>query len=385
MASNPHSDDELDRLLGQARWPEPRDEQFARLADGWRRMRRARRRRQIGLGVLATAATVLVIAAVVARRTSQQGPQTIVAVRDRKATEEEPPGEAPPEPPKTVRPATPERWAVEPRDPNVYERVVLIDMMKKGRPTTAAVDEDLVERMIVALGKDAEADVHEGLVALSDNLAQYEPQLAEAAGKGSPQRRLGAARLLSRIGSRRSLPALVESMADPATRDAALVGLGRLASDRELARSAARTRDPDLRSQLLRLLLERGTNEAVALYLGFVNAPAFRDEALDAVDMLDNPPADELLAYLESPQGSLRLAAALALSRVPDAAVVERVCASVLGIGRQEALIALLLNQSEKATGCLNRARNDVYLVASLRAAEQRLNSLQVSRGGHLP
>jgi hypothetical protein len=281
--------------------------------------------------------------------------------------------------------AASERRTVVSRDPNAYERVVLSHLMPKRKQLSRTAQQALVEELIAALASDADADIEERLSSLPSNPARCEAQLASAVRQGPPERRLGAARLLSRTGTRRSVPVLVELTADPAARDAAVVGLGRLVADRDLAQLASQTRDLELRGRLLRALLERRTPESVALYLEFVNGTATQAKALEVVAQIENPPADQLLVYLDNPQNSLRLAAALALSRLSDPTVVERLCASVWGIGRREVLIALLLSRSKEAAGCVQHARENLYLVASLQAAEQQLDSLHIPRGGYLP
>jgi hypothetical protein len=49
------------------------------------------------------------------------------------------------------------------------------------------------------------------------------------------------------------------------------------------------------------------------------------------------------------------------------------------GIGRQEALVALLLSSNAQAADILSRARHDLYLVASVQAAEFELHLLSNS------
>jgi len=393
MSSHKHSPDdgELDRLLRQARWPQPRDEQTARLADHWRRMQFARRRRRLAFGGLAIAASILLVAALLTWRDSVTGRPEVASDSDNRPTEAPRPSTAPPKvaPSQIHQPSRPTDRAARSRDPNLYEQVILMRTTAKRRPRAAAINREdravLVDELIDVMAKNPQADVEERLVSVQDDLARCERLLWKAVRKQSGERRLGAARLLSRLGTPRSLPVLMELASDPATHAAAVLGLGRLASGPDLAQLVAIEPDAGLRRQLLRMLLARGTPESVGLYLAFVNETGSRSEALGVLAEMNDPPADLLLAYLESPHHAVRLAAALALSRLSDPAVVERLCASVAGIGRREALIALLLSSSEKATGCLNEARENLYLVASVRAAEQQLESLQISRGGNLP
>ncbi len=393
MSSHERSpdDNQLDRLLHQARWPEPRDEQTARLGDHWRRIQTARRRRRLAFGGLAIAASILLVAAILIGRDSTTGRPEVASDSDNHPTEALRPSKAPPKvaPSKSPQPAPATDRAVVSRDPNLYEQVILMRTTARRRPRAAAINREdravLVDQLIDVVAKDPQANVDERLNSLHADLPRTERLLWKIVRQASGKRRLGAARLLSRIGTPRSLGVLMELASDPATHESAVLGLGRLAAVHDLARLASIEPDAELRRQLLRMLLARETPESVGLYLGFVNEAGSRSEALGVLAEMEDAPAELLLGYLESPQRPVRLAAALALSRVPDPAVVERLCASVWGIGRQEVLIALLLNRSDQAAGCLNQARENLYLIASVRAAEQQLHSLQILRGGNLP
>ena len=196
---------------------------------------------------------------------------------------------------------------------------------------------------------------------------------------GDPRERRGAAIALSRIGTPRSLNVLVDLTRDPLTHAAAVSGLCRLGRAVDLASLATVEADSKLRRKLLATLLERQTEESVGLLLDFVRSPGFRADALAAAETVEQPPVDLLVGFLESPQKSTRLAAAQALGRLPDVDLPERLSGSALGgIGRQEALVALLLSPNAQAASFLNQARQDLYLVASVHAAEQELHSLEI-------
>jgi hypothetical protein len=252
-------------------------------------------------------------------------------------------------------------------------------------PRKAPRDEASFYEFVAAAGPNGAAAIAMRFGELRVDIPRLERQLWTSVRPGDGKRRLAAARLLAHIGSPRSLPVLVELAADPLTHEAALGGLGRLADDRDLARLAAVEPDERLRRQLLGVLLARGTSESVGLYLELVQHRNTRSDALAVLAQMEHPPADALLSYLESPQGAWRLAAAQALSRIADPAVFERLCQSLGGIGRQEALVALLLSPSPRAAECLNHARHNVYLVAAVQAAERQLHSLGIQRGGNVP
>jgi len=155
-------------------------------------------------------------------------------------------------------------------------------------------------------------------------------------------------------------------------------------AEREIATTAeARGASADDLS-LDRLLASRSPLDA-ARFLMLVAQPTTQKEALAALERTTNPPIDNLAAFLDDPRRPVRLAAAHALSTLDDPLAIERLSQSVGGIGRQEALMALLASRSPRASQLVDAARRDVYLMASVRAAEQQLMSLQSENGEHLP
>ena len=388
----PNNESEFDRLLGHAQWPEPRVEQVSRLEDRWRTI--SRRRVRLMYGVCATAASVLVIAGFFAFRTKETGskPITVAGGEPADNTDTKDPPFSEPVPLRTQPPALvssaaqpePAVWSAQPRDANTYEQVTLMTVSAERRsnrraPAKPEPDDSLLEDLILALASDPRADVDERLASVERDLARYERSLWELARRGSSERRRGAARVISRIGTAQSLPILADLMNDPTTHEAGILGLCRLASVADLARLATIELDPELRRSLLSTLLARRTEESVGLYLGFVNDQNFRTDALVAAATATEPPVDLLLAFLENSQKSWRLAAAQALGRLPDPDIAERLSESVFrGVGRQEAIIALLLSSNAQAVGFLNQARQNLYLVATVQAAELQLRSLAI-------
>ncbi len=374
MSPNEHLDDELDRLLEQARWPATRTDQLARLRDRWHRLRH-RRRRRFTAG-LAAAAALLVAAGITLWRSSGTAEAPPVA-------QAEPP--APPTVAEQPPDASPDHAAGEAivgRDPNLYERVVLAATMPS--PDGQVIDIEQVERLIAALADDPDANIA-GDVASPRRFARHERRLWKAVRGDDAKRRLGAARLLARVGTRRSLPVLEELLADPATHAAALRGASRLVDDRSLARLAAAEPDAALRRELLQTLAARDSRAAAGLYLEFVRDERSGSEALKAIVDSQRAAVDQLFAYLESPQPAVRLSAARALAALTDPAVIERLAQSLDGIGRREAIVALLSSPSAEAARYVDQARQNLYLVATVRAAEQQLHSQFPSRGGPRP
>ncbi len=158
-----------------------------------------------------------------------------------------------------------------------------------------------------------------------------------------------------------------------------------MADERGLTELIAAEPDGRLRRNLIQTLVVRGTPTAVSRYLNLLGSPALHLEALAAVAEMDDPPIDALAKFLDDPRPPLRLAAAQALATRTEALAVKRLSQSVGGIGRQEALMALLASPSRQAASLVNEARGNLYLMASLCAAEQKLETWKTQSGGNLP
>ncbi len=390
MNFHQHSGDdrELDRLLEQAAWPEPSAEQIDRLRARWRAIVRSRRRQRVG-AACAVAATLLVAATIFAVRSVDSQPKPIARQEAADGANGMRADSSSSPPATSIQPtqgnAKLDSAVVESREPNLYERALLARKAverRKEEPNTPRQEPHAttVEQLVAALANDPRADVEAQLALASRHLARSERRLWEMAASADARQRRGAAIVLSRIGTPRSLNVLMNLTRYPDTHPAAVAGLCRLAAASDLANLASVEVDPPLRREVLAALLERQSQEAVGMYLQFVRSPDHRADALAAAAKVEQPPVDVLVGYLESPQKSTRLAAAQALARLGDVDLPERLSASALGgVGRQEALVALLLSRSAQAASFLSRARADLYLVASIYAAEQEAHSLTLA------
>ncbi len=271
-----------------------------------------------------------------------------------------------------------------PRDPNLYERVLLAGVFTQSQSANRVAEKNsqtraTIEALITAFADDADPDLGDRLSAVDLERQQLEPFLWDVISQSDASRRLGAARLLARIATARSLGMLVDLVNDPATRNAALPAVARLSSAGELAQLVSVEPDAELRRNLLQSLVERRDDEAVGWYLRFVNATASQNDALAALDHCADPPVELLLGYLNNPRRWVRRAAARSLARLPDPRIADELSGAVLeGFGRQEALLALLMSSSPEAERVLDQARRNLYLVAAVRAAEVELRSLTV-------
>lgn len=214
---------------------------------------------------------------------------------------------------------------------------------------------------------------------LAPQPVRYEPALCAilrtpAATAAGQSRRLAAARLLSQLGTRRSIDLLNRLAAEPDLHDAAVIGLARWANEDQLDHLIVAERQPELRRLLLTSLLERADAPALERYLLFVNDPAWNDLALGAAQETTRAPVEQLFDCLEGQQVSLREAAAKTLANLPDPLVLNRLAEHVMqNVSRREALVGLLASPYPQAADFLQSAKQDLYLMAAVQAAESEI------------
>ncbi|HEY4313752.1 MAG TPA: hypothetical protein VGN12_30205 [Pirellulales bacterium] len=374
----PHDDRDaaLDRLLSEARWPEPTTDQIVRLRDRWRKLNRAsRRRRQLltAFGV-AAAASLLIVGSWnswwLNRVPNVQIPHARELARagnDGRAVPSAIAGQG--------RGVGPQLPLV--REPTLYERVVLTRPIsirqKREFPRTTAKRKSAAAAQARANWNTllAEAalitpeELARGTGRLTTNAIQYQQQLRKSAQRHTDRLIADTA---GAIRHARELSISLRSHAQ------AVESLARQGELQDVVNWLVREPDRGLRRRLLVELVSRGNDESVGIYLAFVARPECRVEALSALADADQPPIAVIIAYLGSSNVPLRNAAALALGTSSDPEVVRALVSSLDDARlRQPALVALLLNRTPQAATVLNEAREDIYLVASVRAAELEL------------
>jgi hypothetical protein len=413
------SDQRLDRLLDQARWPEPTEDQLARLRGQWRELNRELnqqrpRRTYLRVAGMAAAASLLVVAGTLAWRGAQRAedpaaiPQAVVpevaVPQIAKPQGSNPLDEGSPRIVLNEQPGA--RGGLSPHNPTLYEQVLLAGSFpapKAASRTNEPRQRQIVRRPLPAMAKEPHSRVavtqkspgasrvattaNREFAALAavvgeinkslSNPARCEPLLWKAIREQTGLSRTGAVELLALVATERSLPMLAELANSPDTHDAAIHGLARLAPAADVAYLAARETGPELRRELCAALVARRTEQSVRFYLELVARPELRRDALDALADAQPLPGELLLTFLRSSDGRSRLAAAQALGRVDDPAIVDALRQSLAENGnRHDALVALLLNPTPQAAAVVNAARADLYLVATVRAAEIELHQL---------
>jgi hypothetical protein len=131
---------------------------------------------------------------------------------------------------------------------------------------------------------------------------------------------------------------------------------------------------PTMRQKLAQYL----SNGEVEVYLSYVRNPATRSVALAAADDVAHPPLQSLLAALDDPHESIRIAAARTLGHidgpVTTAALIQRINDRS---SRREALAALLFSDGPEANRFVRSAQNDPHLGAEVRSLQLQRSTLQ--------
>lgn len=387
MSANPSNDDrDLDQLLGMAQWPAPGPEQVSRLRAKWRSLRAARVRYRRGQAAMLAAAAVLLVAIgwIASRQRNERDGQLAVHRQPDPAINSPAVG--------ATRAADSGSTIAKLRahdagqtllvqSPTLYERVVLSETMpltKKHAATTAHKRRGRQTTMARAQsGPSVRWDnpLAAGILVTARRAGET------AGGLIAQQNRWRASVSRTTVefvaGTAVSIERAVRLARNASPHGRAIEDVVARGSVSDIANVLVREPEPDFRRRLLVELLTRGTTESVDSYLGFVANPVSRSEALAALAAAPRVPSDVLLDYLRSPRVPQRYAAALALGRISHAAVIDALGASLADAGsRQQALVALLINPNARAAEIIDRAREDLYLVASVRAAELDLHRL---------
>jgi hypothetical protein len=331
MSTQRPADDDLERLLAEAKWPELESPELAetvdRLSHAWHELRRAeppRRKRAaarwawVSIGSLAAA--VIIATSVLVLRGLPSAKQ--------------------------------------------HEQAALLTNLGTGRPATTR--DQLRSRP--SRSEHSGSARQDGSIAVAEDAVKLSPQPAEPLVRepNTYERVL----LLAQARARAERTAIKSAVVTMATRG--------LVPGVE-AQSTSPAEMP------LDQHLASGSPLAVARFLALVAEPSQREAALAALKRTKNPPIDSIAVFLDDPRRTVRLAAAHALSTLDDPQAVEQLGQSVGGIGRQEALMALLASRSPLASDLVDAARQNLYLMASVRAAEQQLLTLQTENGENLP
>ncbi|HEX5442502.1 MAG TPA: hypothetical protein VFW87_01675 [Pirellulales bacterium] len=293
-------DDALDRLLAQARWPEPEPRRVARLQAYWQRLsQRPGRRGTPRFAILALAAGLMLATG-----------------------------------------AACWRWVMSP----------------------APLGEALPGAAPLLVGAESERD---------DSRSDTGHAPAQARGHSTTASNDGLTWV--RAPNRYEQVVLFSAHAGPqsATEGAESTSLAPVAA------LPANTNSPtrETQSSPWRDLLRRADAQSISVYLAAVERGD--RAALAAATESKQPQLELLFGCLAGPVVERRVAAAVALGRVPQPEVTDQLCQYVLnGVCRQEALVGLLSRQDAAAAKFIEQARADRHLAAVVSAAQWQLDSL---------
>ncbi len=392
-----HEPDALDSLLRKAQWPEPDDQALDRLRSRWRRARGGPRR-YLALALAVAASLALLAAggwlwfagtsAKVRRGLADPGyvPASPRPNANSAANAHEPPSASSPGVAENPLPRRllrsfasithgADESAALSRPPNAYEALAFVALSRRRPRQTVEAPRKWpeLEAAVSQLVGDAKADLTAACQPFASQRARAEAMLLGLIFSSDGPRREAALRMLSRLGSRRSVPALLELRRFAAARAAADGALASLADPLTLARLVQEQSDPAARQALLVGLI-RNDARATSLFLNFVGAPRTSSAALAALRDSPQPPVTLLFQALDSPWQSQRAAAAVALGQVDHPLVSAKLIEMARrNDHRQEAFIALLASSSRDASHFLRYARSDENLVASIWAARSQL------------
>jgi hypothetical protein len=299
------NDEQLDQLLSQATWPEA-TQSSRRLREQWSELTR-RRTRSWG-GAFAAAAVIVIATGI-----------TWIVLR---------PDVTPP--------------AIVMNHP-VPVPVAIEKPRELGREPT------IVELALLRRPPAPPVKVEEDSTAIEARLARM---IEQREGRNIASE---TARKFCDVATAKSLPVVMKLWRNENLRDETIAAVIRLADAPGLVQAARETKEPVERRRLIAALLNRPAPQAMPLYLSLVDE--MKNDALAALDQLNRPPTDALMAQLSSPRGDHRIAAALALGHIDGPATTRRLIDMIAADrNKREAFIALASSRGQEAQAFVRRA-----------------------------
>jgi hypothetical protein len=196
------------------------------------------------------------------------------------------------------------------------------------------------------------------------------------------QRRLAAITAIGFVGSDRSVPGLVSGLKTKDLRDASLNAILQCADENSLAVFVRQRQDRGLAEEFVRALIKRPAARSQSVYLKLMTAAESRDICLTVVDELSSEAMNLTFAALDSNVISERIAAAITLGARKDDATLNR----IVGLIRQyptrwEPVAALMWNGSQQGIRFLNQMQRNPESFAVLQTASVQLKSFIGGRG----
>jgi hypothetical protein len=362
----PQPADPLDDLLAQARWPQS-PQALRRLERTWQDISPVRYARRRSWGRLALAAAIMIamgagIVIVLMRRPVAR-PVVIVV----------------PQPPPTTHVDSDRPTLVASNAPTPLQQLLIAQELAKPPRLAANQAATAVREAIATLGSDPTVEPQPLVAGLKKKIA---PEVLHTLLRQSVRDSVGldraaAIRLIASAGNEQAVADLLPLLSEMDTRPEALAAICRLADIPTLQRLLGSASNHLERRQIIAAMLGRDPAAAMPQYLRLVENARSRSDALEALDDLPRPPADELMAALRSPQISVRLAAARALGHIDGPQTTAELVALVsTNISRREAMAALLYSKGDDARAAVAGARQSRELALVVQSVQVELRQL---------
>ncbi len=244
-------------------------------------------------------------------------------------------------------------------------------------PELEGPDASIDELVALAASRLADKEPYDDLVAQVKEEWSEQALLEWIQAAGDAVSIDAALHLLSHVVTKRSIPMLMrlrETHGDSATRL-----IARVAEPDQLFRLAREERDDSLGQELAATLLQHPEPRAVYLFLQLVDDRATSAMALGTVATVEELPTDLLLQCLAAPSRKVRLTAAMVLGQSRDANLSAQLVQLLGGTRtRRAAMVALVASRDDWARQFVDQASRDVYLAASVHAAQSVVNSFRL-------
>lgn len=367
MSEEPsQSPDPLDELLQQASWPDPSPAALNRLERTWDAISPARRRNLRPIAA-AAAAVVLIAGAGLAiwlSRPPAPRPAPVVIAQPQ------------PHPVEVVMPVV-----FAPRAPNPLEVAAI--QAESARPPVLPAKKAVavIDEALLGLLSDPRGDLS---VVAADLQRRVSPQILEIELRRQMSDRQNPARdvaisLLGIVGSPQSVAFLLPLLQESQVRPAALEAICRLSDVSTLSRLIPSAKSDAEKREMVAAMLRRNAAAAMPEFLGLVENVRTRQIALQALDELDQPPMQELMAALSAANVADRFAAARALGHIDGPHTTAQMVSRIeKNISRRECLAALLLSRGKEAKTAVAEARQSPLLDPLVRALQSELQLKQL-------
>ncbi|MCA9059665.1 MAG: HEAT repeat domain-containing protein [Planctomycetaceae bacterium] len=254
-----------------------------------------------------------------------------------------------------------------------------IDQEETGKLSAAERRKKQLEAVLACLGESDDQDVA-CCRELMARRREFEYLLWQVVESTTGQRQLSAITALGYVGSQQSVPGLLQAATNSELRVHSLRSLKRVADEQTLAAFIRQQQQPDLAQEFVEELISRTGPAAVQQYLQLVEDPASRQICLSVADKLSETQINVVASMMDAPRVADRVAAAVVIGQRTDKATHRKL---VLLIERQphrwEPIAALMWSGSEEAMKVLQQLQRNPEMVAVMQTASVQLNAFSAN------